>query len=142
MVDVILDQAGQLKRKATIIAVEPQVNQSTRNLVVRAILQEGQGNSRGICYSDDSGGYRQKCNPCSNKLHLSRMIKIKQLVLVKDGKASFVNVETGLREASFVAITKGVSAGDTVVVTGVLFARPKNPLKIRSIKTLDQLRQQ
>jgi membrane fusion protein (multidrug efflux system) len=50
-----------------------------------------------------------------------------------------VNVQTGVREASNVEITKGVSPGDTVVVTGVLFARPKSPLKVRAVKTLDSL---
>ena len=63
--------------------------------------------------------------------------KNNQIVLVKDGKANFVNVKTGLREVNNVEITKGLNVGDTVVVTGVLFARPKVPVKVRSIKTLD-----
>ncbi len=62
--------------------------------------------------------------------------KNKQLILVKDGKASFVNVETGVREADNVEVVKGVNVGDTIVVTGVLFARPKSPLKVRNVKTL------
>jgi membrane fusion protein (multidrug efflux system) len=61
-----------------------------------------------------------------------------QLILVKGGKAQFVNVETGVREADNVEITKGVNPGDTVVVTGVLFARPKSPLRIRSVKNLEK----
>ena len=55
--------------------------------------------------------------------------KNKQLVLVKDGKAAFVNVQTGLRQTNNVEITTGIKEGDTVVVTGVLFVRPKNPVK-------------
>ena len=65
--------------------------------------------------------------------------KNNQVILVKGGKASFVNVQTGLRTANNVEITKGIKPGDTVVVTGVLFARPKAPLKVRSVKTLEQL---
>jgi hypothetical protein len=30
--------------------------------------------------------------------------------------------------------------GDSVVVTGVLFAKPKGALKVRSVKTLEQLK--
>jgi membrane fusion protein (multidrug efflux system) len=62
--------------------------------------------------------------------------KNKQLILVKDGKASFVNVITGVRESDNVEIVSGVNTGDTIVVTGVLFARPKSQLKIRSVKTI------
>jgi len=61
-----------------------------------------------------------------------------QLILVKGGKAQFVNVETGVREADNVEITKGINPGDTVVVTGVLFARPKAPLRIRNVKNLEK----
>jgi len=58
-----------------------------------------------------------------------------QVILVKDGKAKVVNVETGVREANDIEITKGINPGDTVIVTGVLFARPDQPVSIRSIKT-------
>jgi membrane fusion protein (multidrug efflux system) len=57
-------------------------------------------------------------------------------VLVKNGMASFVNIKTGIREASTVEVVQGIKAGDSVVVTGVLFARPKNPVQVRSVKTL------
>jgi membrane fusion protein, multidrug efflux system len=48
-------------------------------------------------------------------------------------------VETGVRKESFVEITKGVAVGDTIVVDGVLFARPDKPVKIRSVKSNEQL---
>ena len=65
--------------------------------------------------------------------------KNKQLIVVKNGKATFVNVETGIRQADNIEITQGVQSGDSIVVTGVLFARPKGSVKVRSVKTLDQL---
>jgi membrane fusion protein (multidrug efflux system) len=67
--------------------------------------------------------------------------KNNQLIVVKKGKAVFVDVSTGLRSADNVEIVKGVAAGDSIVVTGVLFARPGSVLKIRHIKTLAQLGQ-
>ncbi len=141
VVTVTLDEAGQVKRNATIIAIEPQVNQSTRNLIVRAILQDGKGNPGAFVKVLLSAGTDKNAILVPTNCIIPDD-KNKQLVLVKDGKAVFVNVETGLREASFVEVTKGVKEGDTVVVTGVLFARPKAPLKVRSVKTLDQLKQQ
>jgi membrane fusion protein (multidrug efflux system) len=65
--------------------------------------------------------------------------KNKQLVLVKGGKAAFINIETGARQAGNVEVTKGVKEGDSIVVTGVLFAKPKSQLKVRGVKTLEQV---
>jgi membrane fusion protein (multidrug efflux system) len=50
-----------------------------------------------------------------------------------------VDVQTGVRDSANVEITSGVNPGDTVVVTGVLFARDKNPVKVRSVKQLNQV---
>ena len=64
--------------------------------------------------------------------------KNNQVVLVKSGKANFVNVSTGIRLANNVEITAGIKVGDTVVITGVLFARPKADLQIRHVRTLEE----
>ncbi len=58
----------------------------------------------------------------------------KTLVTVKDGKAIYVNVETGVRQASNVAVTSGIQPGDSIVVSGVLFTKPNAPVKVRSVK--------
>ena len=62
--------------------------------------------------------------------------------MVKNGKAEFADIETGIRQAENVEITKGVNAGDTVVVTGVLFARPKNDVKIRRVENINEVDQE
>jgi membrane fusion protein (multidrug efflux system) len=137
-VDVILDVAKQTKTKAVIVATEPQVNQTTRNLKVRAVLQNNNVSLGSYVKVFVSSG-----NSIKGILVPTNAIipddKNKQLVLVKGGKATFVNVETGARQAGNVEITKGVNEGDSVVVTGVLFAKPKAKLKVRGVKTLDQM---
>ena len=65
-------------------------------------------------------------------------ITIKMLIAI-NGKASFVNIETGNRQAATVEVLKGLEPGDSVVVTGLLFARPKSTLKVKSVKQLEQL---
>lgn len=137
-VDVQVDAAKQTIAKAVIIATEPQVNQSTRNLKVRAVLQDNRVNLGAYVKVMVQSGKDNKAILIPTNAIIPDD-KNKQLVLVKGGKAAFVNVETGARQAGNVEITKGVNAGDTVVVTGVLFAKPKAPLKVRSIKTLEQL---
>ncbi len=140
-VDVEVDALRQLRRKATIIAMEPQVNVTTRNLKVRALMEGGGLNPGAYVKVNVSAGIDKNAIMVPTNSIIPED-KNNQLILVKNGKAEFVNVQTGLREANNVEIIKGVNAGDTVVVTGVLFARPKFPLKVRSIKTLEQLAKQ
>lgn len=137
-VDVQTDANNKAMTKATIIATEPQVIQNTRNLKVRSVLQAGRLNP-GAYVKVLLSSSRQKKAIFVPTNAIIPDDKNKQLVLVKNGKAAFVNVETGDRQANNAEITSGIKPGDSIVVTGVLFARPKSPLKVRSIKTLEQL---
>jgi len=137
-VDVEVDAAKQIRRQATIIAKEPQVNQNTRNIIVRAILPPGNGNPGAfVKVFVDAGNNNNAIMVPTNCIIQSDINN--QLILVKNGKANFVDVQTGVRDSANVEITSGVNPGDTVVVTGVLFARDKNPVKVRSVKQLNQV---
>ncbi|MGI8951165.1 MAG: efflux RND transporter periplasmic adaptor subunit [Chitinophagaceae bacterium] len=137
-VDVQVDAANQQKTKAIIVATEPAADINTRNIKVRAILQSGKPNAGAFVKVFINAGENSKAILVpTNALILGDIHD--QLIVVKNGKANFVNVQTGVRQASNVEITKGVNAGDSVVITGVLFARPKSNLKVRSVKTLQQL---
>ncbi len=128
-------QAG---RKAKIIATEPGANTDTRNLKVRAILQNGTANPGSFVKVYLDAGK----NRSSIKVPTSCIIpddRNNQVILVKNGKAHFVNVKTGIRETNNVEILQGVTTGDSVIVTGVLFARPKSLVQVRSVKTLKDL---
>jgi len=137
-VKVSIDETQENKETATIVAIEPQVNQQTRNLKVRALLEEGAGNPGAFVkvYVNASTNRNAIMVPTNAVIPGDQS---NQLILVKDGKAAITDIQTGVRQASTVEIAKGVSAGDSVVITGVLFARPNSPLKVRSVKTLDQL---
>ena len=135
VVDVETDAAAQQKSKAIIVATEPGANVDTRNLKVRAILQGGTANPGAFVKIYINAGK----NRSSIKVPTNCIIpddKNNQLVLVKNGVATFVNVQTGVREANAVEITQGVNTGDSIIVRGVLFARPKGPVKVRSAKKL------
>jgi membrane fusion protein, multidrug efflux system len=137
-VDVEIDAAKQIHRSAKIIAMEPQVNQTTRNIVVRAILGEGKGNPGAFVKVFVDAGNNNHAIMVPTNCIIPNDIN-KQLILVKNGKAKLVDVQTGVRDSANVEITSGINVGDTVVVTGVLFARDKNPVKIRSVKQLEEL---
>lgn len=138
LIDVSVDASSKTKSKAIIIATEPGANTDTRNLKVRAILQGGTANPGAfVKVYIDAGKGRSSVKVPANCIIPDD--KNNQVVLVKGGKAIFVNIQTGIREASTVEVTEGINPGDSVVVTGVLFARPKAPLKVRQVKKLSSL---
>jgi membrane fusion protein (multidrug efflux system) len=117
-----------VKMTATIAAIEPQIIATSRNIKVRANLQ---GKLIPGAYTKVFLGENQQ-KP--SILVPSNIIipdsKVKQLVVVKNGKAKFINVETGYRTASGVEITSGVQIGDSLIVAGMLFVRDGSDLKI------------
>jgi membrane fusion protein (multidrug efflux system) len=117
-----------VKMTATIAAIEPQVIATSRNIKVRANLQ---GKLLPGAYTKVFLGENQQ-KP--SILVPSNIIipdsKVKQLVVVRGGKAKFINVETGYRTAAGVEITSGVQVGDSLVVAGMLFVREGSDLKI------------
>ena len=123
---------------ATIIATEPVVNTSSRNLKVRAIMDNNKVNP---------GAFVKvllKAEMNNNHIVIPTNAIIpdadsKKAIVVKDGKGKFVNIETGIRTAGGVEVVNGLNIGDTVVVTGVLFVRPNALVKIRAVKKLEEV---
>jgi membrane fusion protein (multidrug efflux system) len=136
VVEVLTDVADSLKQKAVIVAAEPQVSTMSRNIKVRAVLQTGYQSPGSFVKVYVKGASQLKAMLVPSNAIIPDD-KNNQLVVVKNGKAVYVNVQTGLRMSNNVAITNGINPGDTVVVTGVLFARPGAPVTIRNVKTID-----
>ena len=116
---------------ATIAAIEPQINSSTRNLKVRARLNTGRispGAFVKVLLNRKFNGIVVPTNAIIPDA-LSN-----QLVLVKNGKTVFQNVETGIRNSDVVEITSGIQVGDTIVISGVLYVRPNGNVKIKTVK--------
>jgi membrane fusion protein (multidrug efflux system) len=116
-----------------VAAFDPQVNAITRNIKARAMVR-----SSALL----PGAYVkvQLQHPIKGMLVPTQSIIpdaiSDKLMLVKDGKGKFVNVKTGFRTSDLVEIKEGISVGDTIIVTGVLFVRPKADVKIRAVKDL------
>lgn len=137
-VSVITDTDTSKRKRATIIATEPQINTATRNLMVRALLQSGTANIGAFV--------KIEVNTNSNKnaimVPTNAIIpndKSKQVVVVKNGKAFYANITTGVRQENNVEITSGINVGDSIVVTGVLFTKPNVVVKIKSVKKLEEV---
>ena len=137
-VSVELDAQSQQRRTAVVLATEPGANTATRNLKVRAVLQGGVVTPGSfVKVYIDAGKNRSSIKVPSGCIIPDD--KNSQVILVKNGLAAFENIQTGVRSANSVEVLQGINPGDSVVVTGVLFARPKSALKVRSIKKLSEL---
>ncbi len=134
--DVVVDINGE-KRRATVLAVEPTANTATRNVTVRAIVDNGIINPGSFVKVLIDAGSKAKTIlvPTASIIPEANARKV---IVVKNGKGINTTVETGLRTASGVEILSGLNEGDSVVVTGVLYVRPNSKLKVRSVKKLQE----
>jgi membrane fusion protein (multidrug efflux system) len=111
-----------------ITAIEPQIIAASRNLKVRTSFK---GKVLPGAYAKV---YLEESNAKPSIMVPSNVIipdsKSKQVVVVKNGQAKFVNVETGYRTQTAVEITKGLEVGDSVIVAGMLFVKDGSKLKI------------
>jgi membrane fusion protein (multidrug efflux system) len=111
-----------------ITAIEPQIIAASRNLKVRTSFK---GKVLPGAYAKV---YLAESNAKPSIMVPSNVIipdsKSKQVVVVKNGQAKFVNVETGYRTQTAVEITKGLEVGDSVIVAGMLFVKDGSKLKI------------
>ncbi len=126
---------GEAKVIGTITAIEPQIIAASRNLKVRTSFQGK------VLPGAFAKVYLGESNAKPSIMVPSNVIipdsKSKQIVIVKNGQAKFVNVETGYRTQTAVEITKGLQLGDSVIVAGMLFVKDGSKLKIG--KTLSNI---
>ena len=119
---------------ARISATEPNVAQDTRSLTVRATVQGDQTGLR-------PGNFAKvllKFQPNNNAIVIPSQAIIpqargKKVYVYQNGKAKFLDVETGVRDSSTVQITSGLKAGDTILVTGLLALKPDAAVTINKI---------
>jgi membrane fusion protein (multidrug efflux system) len=119
---------------AVINAIEPQINADTRNMKVRARLESGNirpGSFVKVILNQQTKGIVVPTNAIIPDATSN------QVVVIKNGKAVFVNVETGMSNANVVELSQGVNQGDTLVVSGILFVRPNSVVKIRKVNQQD-----
>jgi membrane fusion protein (multidrug efflux system) len=125
---------------ARIIAVEPQVNPGTRNIKVRAQVEDRSAKLNPGAFVKvliDAGKTNSAIMiPTNCVIPESRT---KKVVVIKGGKAVFQLVEVGYRGDAKVEITKGINAGDTIALNGILFLKPDAPVKVRAVKDVNKI---
>jgi membrane fusion protein (multidrug efflux system) len=130
---------GEKTHTATVMATESGVDQATRTLRVRAIVNES--------HPELMPGVFAKVNLQLDKNSDALLVptqavipqaRNKQVILLRKDSAQFVVVETGLRDSAFVQVVSGLQAGDTVITTGLMAIRPNAKIKIGKLNSYRQ----
>lgn len=111
--------------QATVTATEAAMEENTRSLSVRALVNS---NSQALV----PGGFASVSIAISNSNNailipteaIVPQGRKKQVFIVKQGKANAIEITTGSRDSASIEVLSGLHFGDTVITTGLLFVKP------------------
>jgi membrane fusion protein (multidrug efflux system) len=128
---------GTKDHQAVVMATESSVDQNTRTLKIRAVVDGNQ--------AELVPGIFAKINLQLGKNTSALLVptqaviptaRNKQVILLRKDSVLFTVVETGIRDSAYVQVLKGLHAGDTVVTTGLMAIRPNAKIKITKVSSL------
>ena len=122
-----------------VYAIEPSVEAATRNLRIRARVNNNQSQLRPGSFAKVTLTIKNERGLVVPTQAVIPQTRSKQVILVRNGKAVFQDVTTGQRSANTIQLLSGVQAGDTIATTGLLFLRPDAPVKITRMVKLSTI---
>ncbi|MDD4972437.1 MAG: efflux RND transporter periplasmic adaptor subunit [Paludibacter sp.] len=120
--------------EASVMATEQGIDPTTRNLKVRALVNSKSKQLLPGAFTNVL--LRLSENNQALMIPTQAIIpqeQSKSIIVAKNGKAHFITVITGIRNASNIEITKGVQQGDTIITSGLLFLKEGSNLKYSSV---------
>jgi membrane fusion protein, multidrug efflux system len=115
----------------SIYAIEPDVDVATRSLRIRALVSGA--DRRGLrpgAFAKVNLAIAENRAIVIPTQALMPQLRSNQVIVIRRGKAIFQNVTVGLREQSLIQIKSGLTPGDTIATTGLLFLKPDGPVKV------------
>lgn len=122
--------------QGVVYAIEPGVEQQTRNLRIRARVNNSSAQYRPGTFARVTLTIQNEQSLVVPTQAVIPQTRTNQVVVIKNGKAVFKDVKTGLRTAGSIQILDGLTIGDTVATTGLLFLKPDAPVKVGRLITL------
>lgn len=117
--------------KSKIYAIEPKIDPSTRTLKLRAICSTTYKSLFPGAFVNVELNLKETDNAILiPTVAIVPELKGQLVYLYKDGVASQIKVELGVREENKVQIVSGLAEGDTVITSGILQIRPGAKVKI------------
>jgi len=117
--------------EAAIYAVEPRIDPQTRSLTVRALYS----NSSDELKPGNFASVEFSLSHMENAITVPAQAIVPELggykvFAYRSGKAEVIKVQVGIRTSEAVQILQGLSAGDTVITTGILQIKGGSPIVI------------
>lgn len=118
-----------------IYAVEPQIDMSTRTVLVRAICP----NKNKTIFPGAFANVKVLLKNIEGAVMIPTEAVIpelrgKKVFIVRNGKAVPVPIETGIRSSTEVQVLNGLKIGDTIVTTGIMSLKKDAAVKITQFK--------
>lgn len=133
----VLFSLNDLKKiyRASVLASESGVAEENRSLRVRAIVSSPDAQLVPGLFARVrlNFGVNEKAIMIPTQAVIPQA-RYKNVILYQQGKARFVQVQTGGRDSSRVEVTKGISPGDTILITGLLSIKPDANIELTTIK--------
>lgn len=116
---------------AKILAIEPAIDQQTRQLAVRATcFNHGRKLLPGAFAKIELVSSREMKALMIPSEAIIPELKGKKVFVCRQGMAMPQKVETGVRNDKQIEITQGLSEGDTVITTGIMALKPETRVNI------------
>jgi len=135
---VVFSVAGSPQNfRGEVYAAEPRVDEETRTLLIRARVPNPEGSLLPGAFAN----IELVVEVIGDALPVPSMAIVPDLGgprvwAVENGRAQPRRVDTGLRTDAAVQLTSGISAGDTILVSGMQTVRAGQPVAIEEIATL------
>ncbi len=131
--DIVQFNSEETKQRFTgkLYAIEPKIDAATRTLQLRALCD----NKSETIFPGSYVQIELKLKKIDDAIMVPSqsvipVLKGQTVFIKKNGKAVSIPVKTGIRNASFVQILEGISAGDTVITTGIMQLRTGMPVNV------------
>jgi membrane fusion protein (multidrug efflux system) len=119
--------------EARVLAVEPQIDQATRNMKVRALFKDQTTDLQPGTFV--SVNIESKRNDSAILIPTQCIIpesRNKKVAVIHNNKVRFQIIETGARTDSSAEVLSGLNPGDSIAMTGLLFLKPDASVIIRN----------
>lgn len=120
-------------------AEESRIDATTRSLMVRAFCDNPKGKLLPGAFASVTIAFDEI--PDAILIPNQAVIpdaRGKKVIVSRGGKAEFVPVTTGVRDADNVQISSGLSAGDTIAVTGLMRIKPGTQLTFKNFSNTQE----
>ena len=120
--------------QATVSASEVYIDENTRSMAVRSIVKT----SDPLLVPGAFAKVKIELGKNDHAIMIPTLAIVpqgrkKQIYLFKNGKSMSTEITTGVRDSTNIEVVTGLSLGDTVIITGLLFLKPGSDVKISKL---------